>query len=80
MARESQEYDWRVAAAIGDRSTKMAEVYGRDADRKAAQTDVLASLKDRFENAKWKTAPGKVENASPRRGRKAARGFPQASP
>lgn len=72
MARQAQESDWRVAAAIGDRSTKMAEVYGRDADRKAAQTDVLAALQDRFGNTEWKTAPGKVENASPRRGRKVA--------
>jgi len=72
MAREAQESDWRVAAAIGDRSTKMAEVYGRNADRKAAQGDVLSAVQDRFGNAEWKTAAGKVENASPRRVRKSA--------
>lgn len=56
MARQAQESEWRVAAAIGDRSTKMAEIYGRSADRKTAQAEVLGDLQGRFVNTAWKTA------------------------
>jgi integrase len=56
-AREAGESDFRVAAAIGDRSTAMASLYGRDADRESAQGTVLEGSQKRFANVDWKTAP-----------------------
>ncbi len=66
FARDGQESEFRIAAAIGDRSTAMAGVYGRDADRAKAQGAVLGDVQARFANSVWKT---EVENAprSPRR-------------
>lgn len=55
LARQAQETDWRVSAAIGDRSTHMAGIYGRDADRATAQTEVLQGVQGRFANIDWKT-------------------------
>lgn len=57
--------DRRVAAAIGDRSPAMAQIYARDADRKGAQTAILEAAQKRFANVDWKTP---LENGqSPRR-------------
>lgn len=57
--------DRKVAAAIGDRSPAMAQIYARDADRKGAQTAILEAAQKRFTNIDWKTP---LENASePRR-------------
>lgn len=55
MAREGAESEFRVAAAIGDRSTAMASLYGRDADRRGAQISVLEAVQKRFANIDWKT-------------------------
>lgn len=67
--------DRQVAAAIGDRSPAMAQIYARDADRKSALTSILEAAQKRFENIDWKTpmenapknamieAPKKAENS-----------------
>lgn len=52
-ARDDGESDSRVAAAIGDRSTAMAAIYGRDADRATAQAEVMAAHQKRFANIDW---------------------------
>ncbi|MFI4933052.1 MAG: tyrosine-type recombinase/integrase [Caulobacterales bacterium] len=57
MARDGAESEFRIAAAIGDRSTAMAAIYGRDADRAGAQAAILESVQKRFENADWKPHP-----------------------
>lgn len=62
-AREAGESESRVAAAIGDRSPAMAQIYGRDADRQRAQGAILRATQQRFANIDWKT---RMENASPR--------------
>jgi integrase len=54
MARDDNQSDSRVAAAIGDKSTAMAEVYGRDHDREGAQIEVLKAVQKHFENVDWK--------------------------
>jgi integrase len=51
-ARDGGASDFRVAAAIGDRSTAMAGVYGRDAARLAAQSAVLGDVQDKFADLK----------------------------
>lgn len=56
-ARDAGASNYQVAAAIGDRSTAMAETYGRDADRLAAQTGVLEANQKRFANIDWKIQP-----------------------
>lgn len=53
-AREHGHSDSRVAAAIGDTSTAMAGIYGRDADRIAAQVEVLGGVQKHFGNIHWK--------------------------
>ena len=63
FARDGEETEFRIAAAIGDRSTAMAAIYGRDADRQRAQHAVLTDVQGRFKNTAWKTP---VENASGR--------------
>lgn len=55
-ARNDGESDYRAAAAIGDRSSSQAEIYGRDADRQGAQTAILGAHQKRYENVDWKTA------------------------
>ena len=60
-ARNDGESDSRVAAAIGDRSPAMAQIYGRDADRLGAQNAILEAAQKRFTNIDWKTP---MENAS----------------
>lgn len=55
MGRNDGASDSKVAAAIGDRSTAMAELYGRDADRIGAQALVLEGVQKRFGNIEWKT-------------------------
>lgn len=54
-ARNEGASDFSVAAAIGDRSTAMAEVYGRDAERITAQVAVLSSTQKRFANVAMET-------------------------
>lgn len=63
MARESEASEFQVASAIGDRSTAMAAIYGRDADRRGAQSGVLGDVQKRFANIEWKT---RMENAPPK--------------
>jgi len=60
-ARDAGESESRVAAAIGDRSPAMAQIYGRDADRQGAQMAILETNQKRFANIEWKT---RTENAS----------------
>src|SRR5258708_4608645 len=61
-ARDDGASHFRVAAALGDRSTARAQIYGRDAERKSAQASVLETVQKRFGNAtletKMETAPG----------------------
>lgn len=72
-ARNAGESESRVAAAIGDRSPAMAQIYGRDADRQGAQMSILEANQQRFANIDWKTpGPGK-ENAPRARGGKKAK-------
>lgn len=52
--------DRQVAAAIGDRSPAMAQIYARDAERKSAQVAILEAAQKRFANVEWKT---RTENA-----------------
>ena len=56
MARDGNHSDSRVAAAIGDRSTAMAAIYGRDADRASAQTEVLSQVQGVFAGMEWRKA------------------------
>jgi integrase len=49
--------DRRVAAAIGDRSPAMAQIYARDADRRSAQTVILEAAQKRFANIDWSQSP-----------------------
>lgn len=65
FARDGEESEFRIAAAIGDRTTAMAAIYGRDADRLKAQTAILGDVQKRFANIEWKTP---LENASPEGG------------
>jgi integrase len=48
FARENGHSEFDVAAAIGDRSTAMAAVYGRDAIRSTAQIRVLNAVQEHF--------------------------------
>lgn len=52
--RDGGESDFRLAAGIGDRSTAVASIYGRDADRESAQLAVLGDTQKRFANIEWK--------------------------
>ncbi len=54
-ARGEGESEFRVAAALGDRSTAMAELDGRDADRHSAQSAVLRGVQERFANGSLET-------------------------
>lgn len=67
FARDGEETEFRIASAIGDRSTSMAAVYGRDADRQRAQVAVLGDVQARFKNADWKTQVENASGRSPRR-------------
>lgn len=69
IARNSGESDSRVAASIGDKSTAMAAVYGRDADRAGAQAAVLEAIQKRFANVDWKTPTENARNGASRRAR-----------
>jgi integrase len=48
IARESGNSEFDVSTAIGDRSTAMAAVYGRDAVRSTAQIRVLSQTQEHF--------------------------------
>lgn len=64
--------DRKVAAAIGDRSPAMAQIYARDAERKSAQVAILEAAQKRFANIDWKTPMENVsEGAAPKGGKKA---------
>ena len=48
FARDGEESEFRIAAAIGDRSTAMAAIYGRDADRSRARNAILGHIQHTF--------------------------------
>jgi integrase len=73
MARDAGESEFRVAAAIGDLSPAMAQVYGRDADRARAQTEVLGAHQKRFANNDWKLPDATKGNRVTISGRQNAR-------
>lgn len=50
FARNQGESNYRVAAAIGDRTTAMADIYARDADRHSAAHEVLLDVQRSFSN------------------------------
>lgn len=54
LAREGGASDFRVAAAIGDRSTAMASIYAADADRGRAQREVHGDVQKQLANNDWK--------------------------
>lgn len=58
--------DRQVAAAIGDRSPAMAQIYARDADRKSAQSAILEAAQKRFANIDWKTPLENVSKTAPK--------------
>lgn len=70
LARNDGESDSRTAAAIGDRSPAMAQIYGRDADRAAAQNAILEAVQKRFQNIDWKTGAADWKTRQPRRAAK----------
>lgn len=61
-ARNAGESDSRVAAAIGDKTTAMAAIYGRDADKSGAQVAVLGDTQKRFAAIDW-TPPARPKPA-----------------
>lgn len=71
-ARNDGESESRVAAAIGDRSPAMAQIYGRDADRQGAQAAILEAAQKRFANIDWKTRLENASETAPARRRKSA--------
>lgn len=68
-ARNAGESESRVAAAIGDRSPAMAQIYGRDADRQGAQAAILEATQKRFANIEWKMRMENDPKSGPRAGR-----------
>jgi integrase len=75
QASNDGESDRRVAAAIGDKSPAMAQIYAREADRHSAQATILEAVQKRFENVDWKTP---LEKAS-KRGRSEPLKLPRKS-
>ncbi len=69
-ARNDGQSDSRVAAAIGDRSPAMAQIYGRDSDKADAQTTVLEGIQKHFANVDWKISGTDWKTARPERGGK----------
>lgn len=55
FARDGEESEFRIACAIGDKTTTMAAIYGRDADRLRAQAAILEDVQKHFGNSDWKT-------------------------
>jgi len=72
-ARDSGESESRVAAAIGDRSPAMAQIYGRNSDRQGAQMTILEASQKRFENIEWKTPAANWKMRPPSKGGKGAK-------
>jgi integrase len=70
QARNDGASDAQVAASIGDRSTHMAAIYGRDFDRTGAQGAILEAVQKRLANIEWKTA---LENAAETKARRVAK-------
>lgn len=62
FARNQGESNYRVAAAIGDRTTAMADVYARDADRQFAAHQVLLDVQRSFSNHKVAALPAPKKN------------------
>lgn len=54
IGRDGGHSEWAIASAIGDRSTTMASVYGRDADSQIGREGVLKDVEKRFANIDWK--------------------------
>jgi hypothetical protein len=54
----------RLAAGFGDRTTAMAAIYGRDADRAKAQGAIPAGVQKRIEKADWKLTARPLETAA----------------
>jgi integrase len=69
-ARDDGQSESRVAAAIGDRSPAMAQIYGRDADKAEAQTTVLEGVQKRFANIDWKISAADWKTARSPKGAK----------
>ncbi|MBI1196761.1 MAG: hypothetical protein GC203_02755 [Phenylobacterium sp.] len=67
LASNDGESDRRVAAAIGDKSPAMAQIYAREADRQGAQAAILEAIQKRFANLDWKTPAASLEDGSRRR-------------
>jgi integrase len=68
FSRDAGESEFSTAAAIGDRSTAMAALYGRDADQGAAQDRILTAVQRRFgsgeETLREQPTENGLENAS----------------
>lgn len=54
IARDANESESRVAAAVGDRSPAMAATYGRDADSARARSEILGAIQQQFANIERK--------------------------
>ena len=53
--RDAGASEFHVAAALGDRSTAMAALYGKEADRRKGQMAVMHDLQSRFADASLET-------------------------
>jgi hypothetical protein len=72
-ARTAGENDFSVASALGDRSTAMAILYGRDANRQAAQAEALGQLQARFDAESVETGLETARDARARQPKKAGK-------
>lgn len=68
IARESGNSEFDVSTAIGDRSTAMAAVYGRDAARTTAQIRVLRQTQEHFAHIRLETKMETAQKRAPRKG------------
>lgn len=68
IARESGNSEFDVSTAIGDRSTAMAAVYGRDAARTTAQIRVLRQTQEHFAHIVLETKMETAQKRAPRKG------------
>ena len=48
FGRDTGASDFHVAAALGDRSTAMAALYGASADRRSGQFKIMGALQEHF--------------------------------
>lgn len=70
IARESGNSEFDVSTAIGDRSTAMAAVYGRDAARTTAQIRVLRQTQEHFAHI---VLENEMENAQKRHNKRGSK-------